>query len=77
MGLAADVVAAAAVLIISEGFAFETLEDKVVLNYTTQLCSDFYRVHGGVEQQLCNRPIAAMTTIETRTPSALPCIKPL
>ncbi|KAG2443701.1 hypothetical protein HXX76_002049 [Chlamydomonas incerta] len=56
-----------------EGVSFVATSDKVLVEYTTVTCGEFYRYHGRVPVQLCNQPIEAITPIDTRGPNALPC----
>ncbi|GAX74986.1 hypothetical protein CEUSTIGMA_g2432.t1 [Chlamydomonas eustigma] len=56
-----------------EGFYFQATSSDVVLQYSTQICSDFYAVHSGIPQQFCNQPIPAITLVGTDGLTSLSC----
>ncbi|PNH08052.1 hypothetical protein TSOC_005445 [Tetrabaena socialis] len=56
-----------------EGVSFVATSSKVVIEYSTVTCQEFFRYHGRVPIQLCNQPIEAITPIDTRGPNAIGC----
>ncbi|GFR47459.1 hypothetical protein Agub_g9185 [Astrephomene gubernaculifera] len=57
----------------TEGVSFVATSSVVLVEYSTITCQEFFRYHGRVPYQLCNRPLEAITPIDTRGPNALSC----
>lgn len=56
-----------------QGFAFEPTQKHVTVVYSTVSCQDFYRYHGRIPTQLCDKPIEAITQPDVDTPISLGC----